>query len=75
MVGVAEDRRAALGLIAADPLEDAGAVVQPVAEHVGLGVLPAHELAVLPNQIDLIHVGGSMPDQTQVFSPEAANDG
>ena len=55
VVAVAEDRRAALGLVAADALEDAGAVVQPVAEHVDLRVLPGHELAVLPDQLSLLH--------------------
>ena len=58
---MAEDRRAALGLIAADPLEDAGAVVQAVAEHVDLGVLPGDELAVVPNQFGLLHVGEVCP--------------
>ena len=71
---MAEDRRAALGLVAADPLEDAGAVVQAVAEHVHLGVLPAHELAVVPNQIRLIHVGEVCPIKRRASPPRAAND-
>ena len=73
VVGVAEDRRAALGLVAADPLEDAGPVVQPVAEHVDLGVLPGDELAVLPNQLGLIHVGEKYARWTKGFRPDAAN--
>ncbi len=55
VLAVAEDGRASLGLIAADALEDAGAVVQPVAEHVRLCVLPRHELAVLPDQFRRLH--------------------
>jgi len=42
VVAVPKDSRAALGLIAADPLEDAGAVVQSMAEHVDLGISPRH---------------------------------
>ena len=61
VVPVAEDRRAALGLVAADALEDAGAVVQAMGEHVHLGVLPGHELAVVPNQIGCSIVGEVCP--------------
>jgi len=43
---MAEDRRPAIGLIAADPFEDACAVVQAVREDVNLGVLPGDELPV-----------------------------
>ncbi|HEY6094971.1 MAG TPA: RNB domain-containing ribonuclease, partial [Gallionellaceae bacterium] len=43
---VAEDRRPAVRLVAADPLEDAGAVVEAMAEDVDLGVVPGDELAV-----------------------------
>ena len=63
VLAVAEDRRAALGLIAADALEDAGAVVQAVAEDVHLGVLPGDELAVLPDQLGRAPCPGSMPDE------------
>ena len=55
VVEVAEDRRAALGLVAADALEYAGAVVQAVREHVDLGVLPGDELPVLPDELRFDH--------------------
>ena len=55
VVEVAEDRRPVLGLVAADPLEDPGAVVQPVRQHVDLGVLPRDELAVVPDQLRFDH--------------------
>src|SRR5262249_16851475 len=51
VVGVAEDGRAAGGLVAPDALENAGSVVQSVREDVDLGVLPGDEFAVLPNQL------------------------
>ena len=54
---MAEDRRAALGLVAADALEDAGPVVQAVAEHVDLRLVPGDELAVVPDQLSLLHAG------------------
>ena len=57
VLAVAEDGRPALGLVAADALEDAGPVVEPVAEHVDLGVLPAHELPVVPDQLGRLHGG------------------
>ena len=57
VVGVAEDRRADLGVVAADALEDAGAVVQAVREHVDLRVLPGDELPVHPDEVRLLHVG------------------
>ena len=56
VVGVAEDRRADLGVVAADALEDAGAVVQAVREYVDLGVLPCDELAVHPDEVRWLHV-------------------
>ena len=56
VVGVAEDRRADLGVVAADALEDAGAVVQAVREYVDLRVLPGDELAVHPDEVRLLHV-------------------
>ena len=55
MIAVAEDRRAVLGLVAADPLEDAGAVVQPMRQDVDLGVLPGDELAVVPDDVRFDH--------------------
>ena len=56
MVLVAEDRRAALGLVGADALEDAGAVVQRVGEYVYLRVLPGDELPVHPDEVRGVHV-------------------
>src|SRR5439155_13005528 len=56
VVGVAEDRRADLGVVAADALEDARAVVQAVREYVDLCVLPCGELAVHPNEVRGLHV-------------------
>ena len=44
-----------VGLVAADALEDARAVVQAVREHVDLGVLPGDELAVVPDQLRFDH--------------------
>jgi len=53
-VGVpAEQRRAVLGVVTPDALEDAGPVVKPVCEDVDLGVLPVHELAVHPDGVDV----------------------
>ena len=46
---MAEDRGALLGVVGADALEDAGAVVQAVAENVDLGVVPCDELAIHPD--------------------------
>jgi hypothetical protein len=57
----AEDRRAALGLVAADPLEHARAVVESVGEDVRGRLLPGDELAVLPDQFCLFHSRESMP--------------
>ena len=56
MLGEAEDRRAALGVVAADALEDPGAVVQAVRADVDPGVRPVHELAVHPDLLGLLHV-------------------
>ena len=53
---MAEDRRAAVGRVAADALEDAGPVVEPVAENVDLGVFPGDELTVHPDPLGLLHV-------------------
>ena len=55
MVVVAEDRGAALGLVGADALEHAGAVVEGVREHVHLGVLPGDEFAVHPDDFGVGH--------------------
>jgi hypothetical protein len=59
VLAVAEDRRPAVGVIAADALEDPCAVVEPVAEYVDLGVVPCHELAVHPDPLTLLHVSAS----------------
>src|SRR3954467_6602233 len=56
VVEVAEDRRPDLGVVAADALEDARAVVEPVREYVNLRVLPLDELAVHPDEVRLLHV-------------------
>ena len=50
-----ENRGAALGVVTPDALEDAGAVVEAVGQHVDLGVLPVDELAVHPDRVD-VHV-------------------
>ena len=52
VLGQAEDRRALLRVVAADPLEDAGPVVERVAQHVDGGLLEVDELAVLPDPAD-----------------------
>ena len=59
VVLVAEHRRAALGLVGADALEDAGAVVERVGQYVDLRVLPGDELAVHPDEVRLLHVSSS----------------
>ena len=47
------DRGAPGSLVGPDPLEYAAAVVQGVGEHVDLGLMPRHELAVHPDRLDL----------------------
>jgi len=50
-----EDRGfAVLRPVAADPLEDADAVVQRVGEDVDLRLVPVHELAVHPDLLRLL---------------------
>ena len=56
MLGVAEHRRAELGVVAAHAVEHAGAVVQPVREDVDLGVLPGDEISVHPDEVGGLHV-------------------
>src|SRR6185437_5885282 len=56
VVEVPEHRGADLGVVAADALEDARAVVEPVREYVNLRVLPLDELAVHPDEVRLLHV-------------------
>src|SRR3990170_7058216 len=53
------DGRTLRRLVGTDALEDAGAVVERMAEHVDLGVAPVHELTVHPDLVDLgdRHVG------------------
>ena len=53
MVGEAEDRRALGRLVAADALEDAGAVVEAVRADVDLASRPVDELAVHPDLLGL----------------------
>ena len=55
MVAEAEDCRAARGVVAADALEDAGAVVEAVRADVHGGVRPVDELAVHPDLLGLAH--------------------
>ena len=50
-----EDGRALLGLVAADPLEDAGPVVEPVTADVDPRVRPVDELSVHPDLVGLLH--------------------
>jgi hypothetical protein len=59
MVLVAEDRRAAVGLIGADAFEDARAVVERVSEYVYPSVLPSDELTVHPDKVRGRHVAHS----------------
>ena len=51
-----EDRRTVLGVVATDPLEDAGPVVEAVRQDVDLRVLPGDELPVQPDEVRLVHV-------------------
>jgi len=44
-----EDGRSLLGLVAAEPLKDGGAVVNNVGQDVDLGVLVGDELSVEPD--------------------------
>src|ERR671910_2209120 len=52
---MAEDRRPPLAVVAADSLEHAGPVVETVGEHVDVGLIPGDEIAVHPDQLDLLH--------------------
>src|SRR5262249_44527158 len=61
MVGKPEDRRAFLGLVAADSLEDSGAVVETVAADVDPGVCPVDELTVHPDLFGLAHLRTLLP--------------
>ena len=56
VVGEAEDGSAALGLVGADPLEDARAVVQAVRADVDGRVAPVDQLAVHPDLLRLAHL-------------------
>ena len=56
VVLMAEDRGpGGLGVVGPDALEDAGAVVEAVAEDVDLGVVPCDELTVHPDRLGLPH--------------------
>src|SRR5918995_7174314 len=52
---MAEDCRPPLAVVAADSLEHAGPVVETVGEHVDVGLVPGDEIAVHPDQLDLLH--------------------
>ena len=73
----AKDRRApGLGLIAADPLEDADAVVKRVREHMNLGIIPVDEPPVHPDLLGFLHVslpGASTANEITRPSQTAAN--
>src|SRR5436190_8813662 len=56
MLTVPEHRGAALRLVGTNALEYAGSVVEPVAEHVDLGVVPEDELAIHPDPLRLLHI-------------------
>src|SRR4029077_15037063 len=56
VVGEAEDGRAAIGLVGADPLEDTRAVVQAVGADVDGRVGPVDQLAVHPDLLRLAHL-------------------
>src|SRR4029078_5574274 len=56
VVEVAEERRADLGVVAADAPAHARGVVEPVREYVNLRVLPLDELPVHPDEVRLLHV-------------------
>src|SRR5207249_3633106 len=66
-----EDRRAALGLVRPDPLEDARPVVQTVRADMNGGVRPVHELAVHPDLAGLAHSGSPLISvgPTQIVPP------
>ena len=55
VVGEAEHRGAVRRLVAANALEDAGAVVQAVRADVDAGIRPVHQLAVHPDLLGLLH--------------------
>ena len=56
VLGVAEHRRAELGVVAAHAVEHARAVVQAVRQDVDLGVLPGDEFSVHPDEVGGLHV-------------------
>ncbi|EXI70627.1 MAG: hypothetical protein AW07_03957 [Candidatus Accumulibacter sp. SK-11] len=57
VLGKAEDRRTPRRLVGTDSLEDAHAVVQGVGQHVGRGLAPWNELAVVPDEAVAIRHG------------------
>ena len=54
-----EDGRTVHGVVAADALEDAGAVVQAVGRDVGGGVCPRDDFAVFPDELSFLSVLGA----------------
>ena len=55
VIGEAEDGRPLRRVVAADALEDAGAVVEPMRADVDLGVVPVDEPAVHPDLLGRLH--------------------
>src|SRR5689334_16745043 len=70
VVAVAEDRRAAIGLVGANPLEHTGAVMEAVGEDVDLGVVPRDQLAIHPDPLRLLH-GSSKKGDHSTWPPVA----
>ena len=57
-----EDRRPAVApLVATDAFEHAETVVQRVRQHVDLGGVPGHQLAVEPDVLALLHAESPSP--------------
>ncbi len=69
MFAEAENRGALLGLVAADALEDGGAVAHDVREDVDLRVVPANEFAVVPDFFGLrdSHCGYSASESASSY--------
>ena len=60
VVAVAEDGRAVGRLIRPLALEPPGSVMEPVRQYVDLRVLPGDELSVVPDEVSLLHLSGSL---------------
>jgi hypothetical protein len=71
VLGEAEDRSAADGVVRTDALENGQAVVEGVGEHVGGCLTPRNEFAVVPDETVAVchrHGGGS-PTEISKFKP------